>query len=213
MKIAIYTPKGGAGKTPLAISFAVDKEYALATNESFDAFSGFIEDERLLFVAADEEFPEIPDDIDVVFDLAGTMSKNDYSTVSAIRQSDVVLVPIWNNRLSVLGGLRAIQSVSALGKKVIVVATKLATKTKAKAQPWTESEDFKCVYQAVESLCDEIGYMPSVMPLKVSEVFETVLGECVSVHRLAERSGLAKYTYRELLEQFDAIYEEVSKHG
>jgi len=211
MKIAIYTPKGGAGKTPIAISFAVDKEYALAANESFDAFSGFIEDERLLFVAADEEFPEIPDDIDVVFDLAGTMSRNDYSTVSAIRQSDVVLVPIWNNRLSVLGGLKAIQSVSALGKKVIVVATKLETKTKA--QSWTESEDYKCVYQAVESLRDEIGYMPSVMPLKVSKVFETVLRECVSVHSLAAQSGLAKYTYRELLEQFDAIYEEVSKHG
>lgn len=61
-------------KTPLAINFAVDKGYALATNESFDAFSGF-DDDLLLFVAADEEFPEIPSDIDVVFDLAGTMSK------------------------------------------------------------------------------------------------------------------------------------------
>jgi MinD superfamily P-loop ATPase len=213
VKIAIYSPKGGCGKTPLAISFAIDQEYALATNESFDAFTGFIEDERLLFVAADEEFPDIPREIDVVFDLAGTMSKNDFAAVSAIRQSDVVIVPIWNNRLSVLGGLKAIESVTGFGKKVVVVATKLSAKTKGKGQSWRESADFQCVYEAVESMKSTLGYMPSVLPLKVSEVFETVLGECTSVHKIADKSGLARYTYRELLKQIDDIYVEVKKHG
>jgi cellulose biosynthesis protein BcsQ len=213
MKISIYSPKGGSGKTPLAINFAVDKGYALATNESFDAFSGFFDDDLLLFVAADEEFPEIPSDIDVVFDLAGTMSKNDYSTLSAIQQSDVVIVPIWNNRLSILGGLRAIQSVHAIGRPVIVVATKLTAKTKKKGQNWIESEDYQTVLSAVSSLQDELGYMPAVLPLKYSEVFETVLGECVSVDVVASKSGLAKYTHRELLGQFKDLYQEVEKHG
>ena len=212
MKISIYTPKGGAGKTPLAINFVVDKEYALATNESFDAFTGFFNDDQLMFVAADEEFPEIPLDIDVVFDLAGTMSKNDYSTVSAINQSNVVIVPIWNNRLSILGGLKAIKSVYSLDKPVIVVATKLSPKTKIKDQAWIESKDYKMVYKAVKSISNEIGYMPAVMPLKISEVFETVLGECISVTELSKKSGLAKYTYRELVEQFDDIYTETAKH-
>lgn len=213
MKISIYSIKGGCGKTPIAINFAVDKGFALATNEAFDAFTGFFDDDLLLFTAADEEFPEIPNNIDIVFDLAGTMSKNDYSTLSAIRQSDVVIVPIWNNRLSFLGGLRAIQSVHKIGKPVIVVATKLAAKTKKKGQSWIESEDFQCVLQAVSSLKCELGYMPAVLPLKFSEVFETVLGECVSVEWLASKSGLAKYTHAELLGQFKDIYQEVEKHG
>lgn len=213
MKISIYSPKGGCGKTPLSLLFALDKEFALATNESFDAFSGFIDDDRLLFVAADEEFPEIPDDINIVFDLAGTMSHNDHSTVSAIRQSDVVIVPIWNNRLSVLGGLKAIRSVAPYTKNILVVATKLSPKTKSKSNKcWTQSEDFKCVNEAVSSLKEELGYMPHVLPLKISDVFETVLGECVSVHQLAEKTGLAKYTYRELLEQIEDIYEEVERY-
>lgn len=212
MKISIYSPKGGCGKTPLAICLAVDKEYAIATNESFDAFSEYIEEDRLLFVASDEEFPTIPSEIDVVFDLAGTMSKNDHSTVSAIRQSDVVIVPIWNNRLSIKGGLKAIQSAYEIGRPVLVVATKLATKSKSKGQAWRESEDYKAVLQAVESLREDIGYSPTVIPLKFSEVFETVLDECVSVKSLSEKSGLAKYTYRELVEQFDELYSELSKY-
>lgn len=213
MKIAIYTPKGGAGKTPIAISFAVDKEYAIATNESFDAFSQFLNPESLLFVSSDETFPEIPNGIDVVFDLAGTMSKHDYSTTSAIKQSDVVIVPIWNNRLSIQGGLKAIRSVHDFDTPVIVVATKLSTKSKKKGSTWVESGDFKAVQSAVASLSEELGYCPSVLPLKFSEVFETVLDRCVSVHSLAEQSGLAKYTYRELLGQFEAIYSEVEQHG
>jgi cellulose biosynthesis protein BcsQ len=36
MKITIYNMKGSAGKTPLAVNIALDREYALATNEPYN---------------------------------------------------------------------------------------------------------------------------------------------------------------------------------
>lgn len=36
MKITIYNMKGSAGKTPIATNIALDREYALATNEPYN---------------------------------------------------------------------------------------------------------------------------------------------------------------------------------
>ena len=212
MKITLYTLKGGAGKTPLSMLFALDKEFAVGTNESYDMYSDFMPQERLLFVQSDEEFPHIPDDIDVVFDLAGTMTKHDYSILSAIRQSDVVLIPIWNNIGSIRGGLKSISAVAGHNPNIIVIATKLSTKSRKKGQTWEESQDFMAVKNAVLTLEEDLGFIPKVLPLKFSEVFETLLRDYVSVHQLAAGSGLAAYTHRELLQQIDDINEEVARY-
>jgi hypothetical protein len=46
------------------------REYALGTNEPYHILDTFIPEERLLTVANDEPFPDIPEEIDIVFDLA-----------------------------------------------------------------------------------------------------------------------------------------------
>jgi len=56
----------------------------------------FIPEERLITVASDEAFPVIPNNIDIVFDLAGSISKNAHSITSALQQSDLVIIPIFN---------------------------------------------------------------------------------------------------------------------
>ena len=210
MRISLYSSKGGAGKTPLSLLFAIDKEFALATNESYDVHSGNLPDDRLLFVEADQEFPQIPEGIDIVFDLAGTMTKHDYSTLSAIRQSDVVIVPIWNNIGSILGGVKSVEAVAQHTKNIIVVATKL--RNKAKGETWLDSSDFQTVQESVKSIESEIGFMPRVLPLKHSDSFETVLSQYTSFHQMAEKSGLAAYTHKELIKQIDDIYAEVARY-
>jgi hypothetical protein len=74
----------------------LDREYALGTNEPYHILDTFIPEERLITVASDEAFPVIPDDIDIIFDLAGSISKNAHSITSALQQSDLVIIPIFN---------------------------------------------------------------------------------------------------------------------
>ena len=213
MKIAIYSPKGGCGKTPLSICYAIDKEFSLVTNESYDIFSGYLDESRLLFVEAGEEFPDFPNDYDLVFDLAGTMTANDYSTLSALKQADVVVVPIWNNKAALVAGLKAISAAHELGKPVVVAATKLQSKTKKKGQNWEESGDYKTVFEWVYSIKDDIGYMPAVMPVKFSDTFETVISECTSISALSATSGLYRHSQKELVNQLNELYAEIEKHG
>ena len=71
MKITVYNMKGSAGKTPIATNIALDREYALATNEPYNLLDTILPEERLFSLQPDEEFPDFPEGIDVVFDLAG----------------------------------------------------------------------------------------------------------------------------------------------
>jgi len=95
MKITVYQAKGSAGKTPIATNIVLDREYAIGTNEAFHVFDGFIPDDRLLVLDLTESFPDMPDGIDIVFDLAGAISAQSHSlTVSQYHISDQA---IWFN--------------------------------------------------------------------------------------------------------------------
>lgn len=94
MKIAVYNTKGSALKMPIAANIALDRDYAIGTNEPYPTYESFIPEERLMAIDLNELFPQINDDI--VFDLAGSISYESYSITSAIKQSDVVIVPIYN---------------------------------------------------------------------------------------------------------------------
>jgi len=106
----------------------MDQGYAIGTNEVYHVYEGAIEDEKLMTIDLAEHFPEIPEGIDIVFDLAGTISKISHSITSALLQSDVIIVPIINEVKSLncaIGTLREIDNLQGCNATILVVATKL----------------------------------------------------------------------------------------
>lgn len=203
MKITVYNTKWGAGKTPIATNIALDRELAIGTNEPYPVFEEFIPDDRLLCLDLNEPFPTISDDIDIVFDLAGSISSNAQSITSAIMQSNVVLIPIYNEVKAIKAGLNTLAKVQALNPHIVVIATKLQKRKKTDIfTDWTQSEDFQNIAQAVAQFDSTIP----VLPLKYSTVFDTIFEQEKSIHQLMQTSWLAKYQYREVSRQFDAIY-------
>ncbi len=59
-------------------------------------YQSLIAENQLLSIGLNDSFPELPDSIDIVFDLAGTISETSHSITTAIKQADVVLIPICN---------------------------------------------------------------------------------------------------------------------
>ncbi len=204
MKIAVYSTKWSAGKTPIATNIALDREYAIGTNEPYHIFDSFIPDNRLFCLDLNDAFPIIDDDIDIVFDLAWSISRSSLSITSAIEQSDVVLVPIYNEVKSIKAGLNTIAEVIQLNKDIIAIATKLQKRKRTDIfSDWSKSEDMKNIQNAVHS---QIGSNIPVLPLKYSTVFNNIFEEEMSIRQLMDRSWLAKYQYKEVSDQFDAIY-------
>jgi cellulose biosynthesis protein BcsQ len=212
MKITVYSAKGSAGKTPIATNIALDREYAIGTNEAFHVFDSFIPDERLMALDLSESFPEIPDDIDIVFDLAGAISEHSHSITSAVAQSDLVIVPIFNEVKSLnsgIGTLREISRVEGFHGELLVVATKLQKQSgeRFKGDDWRQSRDFLNVEAAVR----ESGFDIPVLPSKFSKVFDVIFEKEMSIAQLRKADPLARYTYRDIAAQFDEIYNHIDR--
>jgi len=212
MRITVYQAKGAAGKTPIATNIALDREYAIGTNEAFHVYEGLIPEERLIALDLTEEFPEIPDGFDVVFDLAGAISKASHSITSAVIQSDLVIVPISNEVKSLAGGigtLHEIKRIEGFRGQVMVVATKLRKGRKeffGKDQ-WDLSEDFKNVSNAVRSA----GFDYPVLPSKFSAAYDAIFEREMSIAQICERDALSAYSFGEVRSQFEAIYKHIDQ--
>ena len=206
MKITIYSAKGSAGKTPIATNIALDREYAIGTNEQFHVFDSFIPDNRLLAVDLTEPFPAVPDGIDIVFDLAGAISEHSHSISSAIAQSDLVIVPIFNEVKSLTSGIGTINEVAKFNRSILVVATKLQ---KQSGEPfsgdWRQSRDYRNIADAVAR------FEVTVLPLKFSKAFDAIFEKEMSIRQLMSADPLAAYTYRDVAAQFDEVYNHIDK--
>lgn len=209
MKITVYSAKGSAGKTPIATNIALDKGYALGTNELYHVFDSFFPEEKLLPIDPHEEFPEIPDNIDIVFDLAGSISKQSPSISSAIVQSDLVIVPIYNEIKSLNAGIHTILEVSNFTKNILVIATKLQKQKNDVFSNWNDSLDFKNIEKMVNA---NVTFPVPLLPLKFSKVFDMIFEKEKSINQIIEEDALAKYTYRDVAKQFNDIYSFIEKN-
>lgn len=212
MKITVYSAKGSAGKTPIATNIALDREYAIGTNEAFHVFDSFIPDERVISLDLTEAFPKVPDGIDIVFDLAGAISEASHSITSAVKQSDLVIVPIFNEVKSLnsgIGTLREIAKVNGFKGAVLVVATKLQKQSGETfdSKDWTQSRDFQNIANNVQANAPNTH----ILPLKFSKVFDVIFEKEMSIAQLRDADALAAYTYRDVAEQFDAIYNHIDE--
>ena len=210
MKITVYQAKGGAGKTPIATNIALDREYAIGTNDPNNLFETFIPDDRFIEVDAGEPFPTIPDGIDFIFDLAGAMSKNAYSITSALLQSDLVLVPIHEEVKSLHGGVRTLRELSRLSgftAPVYVVATKLKKTKHDSSDDCTEWQS----YQTIERWVRGGGFEQPIIPLKLSTAFDAVFEREMSIADISAADPLARHSFKEVLRQFPAIYDIIDE--
>ncbi len=211
MKICIYSAKGGEGKTPIATNIALDREYAIGTNEHFQLFDSFIPDNRLIALQSGESFPEIPSDIDIVFDLAGSISAHEASIVSALNQSDIVIIPISNEVKALNAGIGTIKEVLEFSKNILVVATKLekGRKEKFNGAEWNKSLSFLNIKDQVDT---EIhNHKIPCLPLKFSKAFDAIFEKEMSISQMMDTDPLAKYNYRDVAAQFNDIYEMIDE--
>jgi len=208
MKITVYSTKGWAGKTPIACNFAFDHDFAVWTNEPYHIYDELLPEEKFIALDLNQAFPTIPDDIDIIFDLAGSLSASARSISSAIEQSDWVIVPIYDEYKSILAGLNTLAEVLHLNQNVIVVATKLQKQRGDNFKDWFKCHSFLNIQNAVH---EKIGEDIAVLPLKFSKAFDTMFDDRKSVIQLMESSALAKYQYQDVAKQLQALYSLIFK--
>lgn len=206
MKITVYSSKGSAGKTPISANIAFDRGYALGTNEPFNVLEDIFDDDKVLAIAADDAFPDLPEDIDIVFDLAGSISRHAHSITSALRQSDLVIVPVYNDFKSRKSAIGTILEVEPITRSILVVATKLQAQKGEFVKDWSTSRDFRQIEQDLHA---NIETRYPILPLKLSRGFDTIFDREMSLREITRCDPLLAHAFRDVTRQFDAIYDHI----
>lgn len=211
MKVTVFSAKGGVGKTPISVNIALDRGWAIGTNETYHVLESMrrIEDSRMMAIAPTEEFPDIPDMIDMVFDLSGSLGGDSARSIrSAIRQSNVVVVPTNNEFKAINGAYHTINEVRDLNPNIIIAATKLEKGKRDAPLEWDQCEDFMNIKK---TLLELVGHEYPVVPLKKSKGYDAIFDQEKSLREIVDRGGIEAFSYRIAAWQFDKLYEEINK--
>ena len=219
MIISVYNADGGPGKTPISTNIALEREFAVGTNEAFNLYHTFIEDESLISIGMEDEFPTYPEEADVVFDLAGSISPNAYSITTAINQSRLVIVPTFYEDgalAKTVGTIREIQRLPDFRGNILVIATKLEKGRKetfdaGNPAAWATCEQYRYVVEFLSAS----GIQLPILPLKKSKVFDTISKRKLSIAQLCDESKLAAHSYADVNAQFERIFHYIDEveHG
>ena len=211
MKITVFSAKGSAGKTPISVNIALERDFAIGTNETYHVLDRLFPDERLISVAPSEEFPEFPADIDIVFDLGGALGGDSAPSIrSAVIQSDVVLVPVYNEYKCINAAFHTVEEVRALNPNIVLVVTKIEKRKREMFSDWRQSADFREVTGTLSQLLEH--EYPAV-PLKFSKGFDIIFDREASLRELVEEGGIDAYNYRLVADQFDELYTAIERVG
>jgi len=212
MKVTLYSGKGGAGKTPISLNMALEHEWAIATNDPLSILSIIdgIETDRVMEIAPNEAFPEIPDGIDIVFDLGGAISESSTpSILSAVKQSDWVIVPAENLPQSIVGAGITIREIKPHAKNIMVIATKLKRK---KSEPKRVPIEDTAAFLNIKSQLAEMGHEDiPIFPLRHSDAFVTTQATGQSIESMVRAGGIQAYSLRDLASQLEAVHTHMSQ--
>lgn len=195
-KIAVYNEKGRVGKTPLAMEIVLRHGYNYATNQNRPRadIQKIVPREEFLQVAPNKPFPELDDDFQVVFDLAGELVGYEESILSALTQVDKIIVPVVNESDAITGTAYAIaelKTVSDITADFVFVANMLKTDS--------EAGEIKA------GLSGLLGEDVQVVPIRYSKAFNHQMANGLSIAQLIERGGLYRYSFSRVCRDLDNL--------
>lgn len=189
MKITTYNVKGGVGKTDISLNMALTLDYGIITNEPFSPLETVLSEENFLKLNPGDKLPKLPEDADIVFDFGGYLDKR---VIEALKQSDVVLVPVINEFKDLHTTINFIQEIEDYNKKIIIVVNR------------AQKGDYDSVCEAMKGF-----YSYPVFEIKSTRALPNIMKEKKSVKAMVEEGGLKAWNYKAVAQQFDKIIDKI----
>lgn len=188
MKITIFALYGGIGKTSTAAELSLTSGYQIITNDVYSPLSLILNDDMLLKLPPNQKMPELPDEVDIIFDLGGYP---DERAIYAMGQSNYVLVPTKADTNRLKAALDTINEIKKYNSNIVVIVN------------FAEAGDSKLVKDVLLHNFPKLDI--PVFELKKSNAIPNIMTEKKSVHEMVKDGGLKKYHFQSVVNQFDAI--------
>jgi cellulose biosynthesis protein BcsQ len=186
--ITVYSFKGGVGKTPISINLALHFGYSIVTNDVYTPLEKIFPKKNLLKLMPKDRLPEFGK-VNVVIDLAGSMESR---SVIALKQSDVVIVPVICDRDVLDMTLNFIKEIEPFNKNIIIIMTRsIGSK---------EEKDLEYVSNVIGQFYDY-----PIFPLRKSTAFDHVKKHKKSIQKIVEEDKILARPFKKINEQMNKI--------
>lgn len=186
MIISIVGTKGSQGKSTLAHAIAFEKNFGIITNDIDSSVDEYLSEDRVLKLRNDDEFPDIPNGWNIIFD--GKAGIDEPIVKQAVAVSEWVLIPTIygveeNKRLN-----RAIRQIEKINKNIVIVPNML------------KQGQFEEISELVK---EDFNY--PLFPIRFSKLVAELLFIPESINQKYQKGGLIGYSIKDVKEQFENL--------
>ena len=184
MRVLVWSFKGGVGKSTISAILAKNSGFPVVTNDAYSILEGVVQD--LTILGHDDIIPQKYNNI--IIDLGGYVEER---VVSAIRQSDLVILPMTAETATVKSALSAVAEIQAFGKPILLVAN-------------------RATEQDALDIQEVFGENQPIVRLKESRYFQRIFesGPETGLEEIADYA-LLRYAYREPISQAQTLIQQV----
>ncbi|NQZ59561.1 MAG: hypothetical protein HRT88_19090 [Lentisphaeraceae bacterium] len=186
MKVVVYNFKGGVGKTAISLNLALETGWGVVANEQYSPIEDALPEGSFIKVEHNKDFPVIPEDMDVIYDLGGYPEKR---VIPVLEECDVIFIPTYTDSSpDIKVTKKTISELLPFNKNIYIIANK---STEKEAQAMTEALELP------------------VLTLPTSKGFKRIYTDRKSIRQQTEGNKLLAHSYRNVIAKFDKILDIV----
>ena len=139
----MFNLKGGQGKSSIALNLALTMDMNIISNDIITQIEDVLPPDNFLKIGKDDDFPNIEEDIDIIYDLGGWL---DNRTISILKQADLIIIPMINGIMNNKTSLNSIEQVKNINKNILIIANK------------TKKDDYNIICELVNKYFSEENF-------------------------------------------------------
>ena len=162
---------------------------AVITNDIYSPLEAVLPSNNFIKLGADQDVPQLPQEIDVIFDFGGYV---DSRVISALEDSQAVIIPTTANFIDLQVTLNAIKEIERFNSNIIIVANRTTKKR--------NEDDYKTVQSAISKF-----FKYPVIEIKELKALPNLFSEKISISKMVAQGGLKAYNFKKIANQFNTL--------
>ncbi len=194
MKILIWTPKGGTGKTSIATALLQQiGNYQIITNDKMNPYNLILSKEQYYLLPDDRNIPVFKEDVNLIYDFGGF---GDQRIPELIQQSKdlIVLIPFTPDIVSFQSAISIFNEIKDLNNNIFFVLNRAK----------------KGDYDTFKKQMDKMKINKTLLEIKESKLFGNMFNKQQSVSDV-KQNKLLSYSYKQVLGQINDLIKELKK--